>query len=180
MQPLVWIAVGILAGAFLSAVLSRFGSLRPSRHVGADPKTAAQEVEATLKKIGKWERAAVDRLIQRGAPRDPAAAFDEQMTFGQRVADRVALFGGSWTCLAALQAPVIMMSQNRQNMKDRVMASHDYEVNLRAEMEIQTLHARFDDLRQRDWAELVVMQQRQIELLECIVRDMAARGGQPG
>ena len=216
MLPLVWIAVGMLAGAFLSALLSRFSSLRPSHPVGADPKTAAEEVEATLKKIGKWERAAVDRLIQRGAPRDPAAAFDEQMTFGQRVADRVAQFGGSWTfiglflfmmavwmtvnvlegkpfdpfpfillnlvlsCLAALQAPVIMMSQNRQNMKDRLMASHDYEVNLRAEMEIHTLHARFDDLRERDWAALVAMQQRQIELLESIVRDVTGRGGRPG
>ena len=178
MQPLFWIAVGILAGAFLFAVFGRLGSSKPSRPAGADPKTAAQEVEATLKKIGKWERAAIDRLIQRGAPRNPAAAFDEQMTFGQRIADRVAKFGGSWTfiglflfimavwmtvnslerkpfdafpfillnlvlsCLAALQAPVIMMSQNRQSLKDRLMASHDYEVNLRAEMEIQTLHAR--------------------------------------
>src|SRR2546425_8715105 len=82
MQPFVWIAVGTLAGAFLSAVLGRFGSLKSTRPVGADARTAAQEVEATLKKIGKWERAAIDRLIQRGAPRNPAAAFEEQMTFG--------------------------------------------------------------------------------------------------
>src|SRR5437660_1531429 len=55
------------------------------------------------------------------------------------------------SCLAALQAPVIMMSQNRQALKDRLMASNDYEVNLRSEMEIQGLHARFDQLRERDW-----------------------------
>ena len=216
MQPLVWIAIGMLSGAFLSALFGRRVTAAAARSSGADPKTAAQELEATLDKIGKWERAAVERLITRGAPRDPIAAFEGKMTFGQRVADRVAQFGGSWTfiglflfmmavwmtvnalehkpfdpypfillnlllsCLAALQAPVIMMSQNRQSVRDRLMATHDYEVNLRAEMEIQTLHARFDDLRQRDWAELVVMQQRQIELLEGIVRDLAGRGGQAG
>ena len=206
MQPLIWIACGMLAGAFLSALFGRRGGVPSSGRSG--PRTAATEIEATLRKIGRWERAAVDRLIQRGVPPDPNAAFDEQMTFGQRIADRVAQFGGSWTfiglflfamavwmtinalerkpfdpypfillnlvlsCLAALQAPVIMMSQNRQSMKDRLMATHDYEVNLRAEMEIQTLHARFDELRERDWAALVVMQQRQIELLEDIVRDL--------
>lgn len=216
MQPLVWIAVGMLAGAFLSVLLARLGSLKPSRPAGADPGTAARELEATLGRIGKWERATVERLIRRGPPRDPAVAVEEQMTFGQRIADRVAMFGGSWTfiglflfmmavwmtvnalerkpfdpfpfillnlvlsCLAALQAPVIMMSQNRQAMKDRIMATHDYEVNLHAEMEIQTLHARFDELRERDWASLVAMQQRQLELLESIMRDLAGRGGQPG
>ena len=215
MQPLVWIAIGTLAGVFLSALFGRRSTAAAARSPGADPRTAAQELEATLEKIGNWERAAVERLIRRGAPRDPIAAFEGQMTFGQRIADRVAQFGGSWTfiglflfmmavwmtvnalehkpfdpypfillnlvlsCLAALQAPVIMMSQNRQSVKDRLMATHDYEVNLRSEMEIQTLHARFDDLRERDWAALVAMQQRQIELLECIMRDLAGRGGQP-
>src|SRR5262245_18100470 len=81
------------------------------------------------------------------------------------------------SCLAALQAPVIMMSQNRQAAKDRLMASNDYEVNLRSEMEIQSLHTRFDQLRERDWSDLVAMQQRQIELLESIVRDLAGKGG---
>src|SRR5262245_6627066 len=135
--------------------------------------------------------------------------------FGQRVDDRVAQFGGSWTfigifllimlvwmiinteakrhfdpypfillnlllsCLAALQAPVIMMSQNRQASKDRLMASSDYEVNLRAAMEIQSLLARFDELREQKWVELVAMQQRQIELLEGIVRGLPGGPGEP-
>ncbi|HYU20847.1 MAG TPA: DUF1003 domain-containing protein [Chloroflexota bacterium] len=125
-------------------------------------------------------------------------------TFGERVADSVARFGGSWTfififlavmllwvginslelllrpfdpfpfiflnlvlsCLAALQAPVIMMSQNRQTTRDRIAAEHDYEVNLKAELEIEELHQKMDVMREDQWAELARMQQHQIALLE--------------
>lgn len=68
--------------------------------------------------------------------------------------------------VAGLQAPVIMMSQNRQEAKDRIRADHDYEVNLKAEMEIEQLHEKLDMLREKQWNELVEMQQRQITLLE--------------
>ena len=131
--------------------------------------------------------------------------FEESLTLGQRLADRIAVFGGSWTfillflatlvswivlntvvlsrvgkpfdaypyiflnlilsMLAALQAPVIMMSQNRYAAKDRVAAAHDYEVNLKSELEILALHEKVDTLRERQWAELVAMQQEQIRLL---------------
>lgn len=132
------------------------------------------------------------RLLERlaaAAPvsRDAASDFSEQLTFGQRMADRVAAFGGSWTfigiffaCLvawvvlnsillvrvggvfdpypyillnlflsmiAALQAPIIMMSQNRQAAHDRLDAALDYQVNLKAELEIARLHERLDELR---------------------------------
>jgi uncharacterized membrane protein len=144
--------------------------------------------------------------------------FDQQLTFGQRVADRVAAFGGSWTfigmfllvmlmwmiwnsedvrrfdpypfillnlvlsCLAALQAPVIMMSQNRQSAKDRLDARTDFEVNVRAEAEITRLHAKFDELRERDWVDLVEMQKRQILLLEDALQRLVkeARGPDAG
>jgi uncharacterized membrane protein len=59
------------------------------------------------------------------------------------------------SCLAALQAPIIIMSQNRQAVKDRLDAQHDYEVNLKAEMEIMALHVKLDELRERQWAELM-------------------------
>jgi uncharacterized membrane protein len=131
--------------------------------------------------------------------------FAESMTLGQRVADRVASFGGSWpfififlgvlicwiilnsiilfhlhrsfdpypyillnlvlSMLAAIQAPVIMMSQNRQVAKDRLDASHDYEVNLKAELEISRLHDKVDDIRERKWEGLLEIQQKQIEML---------------
>jgi uncharacterized membrane protein len=167
------------------------------------------DLESQIRKLGEYERRAVDRLLRPHiGEKPPNEAFEDQMTFGQRIADKVASFGGSWTfigifllfmlvwmivntvskshwdpfpfillnlvlsCLAAMQAPVIMMSQNRQSAKDRLMAAHDYEVNLRTEVELGKLHARFDELRDRDWQELVVMQQRQIELLESIIRDL--------
>ena len=131
-------------------------------------------------------------------------------SLGQRAADRVAAFGGSWTfvglfvgavvlwmaangvllasrgatfdpypyillnlflsMLAAIQAPVILMSQNRQSEKDRLGAAHDYEVNLKAELEIMLLHDKIDQLRQTQWAELLQMQQRQLELLALLAQ----------
>jgi uncharacterized membrane protein len=68
--------------------------------------------------------------------------------------------------LAALQAPVIMMSQNRQGARDRLDAAQDYEVNLKAEMEIRALHEKLDVAREADWSELVRLQQVQIEMLQ--------------
>ena len=67
--------------------------------------------------------------------------------------------------IAALQAPVIMMSQNRQATTDRQMAAHDYEVNLKAEIEIMALHEKMDALRTEQLAALLVKQQQQIDLL---------------
>ena len=133
----------------------------------------------------------------------------EKLTFGQRLADRVASFGGSWTfilifafillawvglnsfilirwhdsfdpypyillnlflsMLAAVQAPVILMSQNRQAMKDREQALHDYEVNLKAELEIMALHEKLDALREQQWTELLSIQQEQIRMLGRLV-----------
>src|SRR5260370_38103946 len=72
--------------------------------------------------------------------------------------------------LAALQAPVIMMSQNRQAAKDRLDAQHDYEVNLKAEMEIMALHTKLDELRQAQWDELLRLQRAQLELLQELKR----------
>lgn len=145
--------------------------------------------------------------ISRNINRD----FEDKLTFGQRVADKVASFGGSWTfiiifaalllswiilnsfilarrgdsfdpypyillnlflsMLAAIQAPIIMMSQNRQAAKDRLDAAHDYEVNLKAELEILSLHEKLDELRESKWAELIMMQQEQIRLLTQLLED---------
>ena len=132
------------------------------------------------------EEAHVLETIQQRVPisRDAADVADERATVGERLADRVAAVGGSWSfiigfgvvlvawmllnsevlanfrhafdpypyiflnlmlsMLAAIQAPVIMMSQNRQAAKDRLAASLDYEVNLRAELEILRLHQKID------------------------------------
>lgn len=134
--------------------------------------------------------------------------FHEKMTLGQRLADQVAAFGGSWTfiiifavvlaawvlvntwilprsdifdpypfiflnlilsMLAAIQAPVIMMSQNRQTSKDRLAAANDYEVNLKAELEIMNLHEKLDDIRMRQLETLLTQQTEQITQLKSIL-----------
>ena len=131
------------------------------------------------------------------------AEFEQKWTFGERLADRIATFGGSWaflicfgvflllwismnsfvllwrprdpypfiflnlilSCLAAIQAPVIMMSQNRQEAKDRIRSQHDYQVNLKAELEIRHLHEKMDHLLSHQWERLVQIQELQLELL---------------
>lgn len=143
------------------------------------------------------ERHVIERVAKRLAvSRDVSSSFEESRSFGERLADRIAVFGGSWTFImlfagavvlwiaintallfrpgsepfdpypfillnlflslvAAIQAPIIMMSQNRQAAKDRLQASHDYEVNLKAEIEIMALHEKMDELRQRDIQDLI-------------------------
>ncbi|SDB85768.1 DUF1003 domain-containing protein [Williamwhitmania taraxaci] len=135
---------------------------------------------------------------------------DDQQTFtiGQRIADKVASFGGSWkfiisfgvfifiwitanilwlfnkgfdpypfillnlilSCLAALQAPVIMMSQNRQEEKDRDRSKKDYMINLKSELEIRSLHEKVDHFIMDQQQELLEMQKNQIELLNDILK----------
>lgn len=74
------------------------------------------------------------------------------------------------SCLAAIQAPVIMMSQNRQESRDRLRAEHDYQINLKAELEIRNLHEKFDHLLHRQWEKLMEIQQIQMDLMEESVR----------
>jgi len=166
-------------------------------------------------KLTAKERRVVDAILERATlSRNASLELNEQRTLGQRVADRVAVFGGSWTfillflavlaawvgvnsgilagarrafdpypfiflnlllsMIAALQAPVIMMSQNRQAMLDRAHAEADYEVNLKAEIEIRHLHEKLDELREARWAELVRQQESQIAMLTQLV---ASKGG---
>jgi uncharacterized membrane protein len=163
-------------------------------------------------KLGKKEQHVVHHLAERThISQNVTKDFSEQMTFGQKLADKVALFGGSWTfisifavvlivwiilnsfilvnysksfdpypyillnlflsMLAAIQAPIIMMSQNRQAYKDRLSAEHDYEVNLKSELEIMTLHEKIDLLREKQWGELISIQQEQLKLLGKLTKE---------
>jgi uncharacterized membrane protein len=74
------------------------------------------------------------------------------------------------SCLAALQAPVIMMSQNRQEAKDRLRSEHDYRINLKAELEIRHLHEKVDHLLLHQWERLTELQQLQLDLLNEVVK----------
>jgi uncharacterized membrane protein len=134
--------------------------------------------------------------------------FEQKLTLGDRMADRLAEYAGSWrfitvffglllawivlnsflllfrpfdpypfillnlvlSCLAAIQAPIIMMSQNRQESKDRLRAEHDYLVNLKAELEIRHLHEKLDHLLMNQWQRLLEIQEIQMELMGELTR----------
>jgi uncharacterized membrane protein len=162
----------------------------------------------------KGELSAIEREIVKSfeeeelVSKDVDAEFERRLTMGERMADRVADFGGSWkfiglfagvlvlwiimntlvllyrpfdpypfillnlvlSCIAAIQAPVIMMSQNRQEAKDRQRARHDYQVNLKAEVEIRNLHEKIDHLIFKQWQRLLEIQEIQMDLLEDILK----------
>ncbi len=144
------------------------------------PAAAKQFMSAIIERLR-----GADELLSRVRIRNVNDIADEKVTMGERLADAVARFGGSWTfiiwfgvflvawaavntvwffasppdpypytflnlilsCIAALQAPVIMMSQNRQASKDRLQADQDYQVNIKAEFAIQQLHRKLDEMR---------------------------------
>lgn len=138
--------------------------------------------------------------------------YGQGLTFGQRLSDRLAAFGGSWvfimifgavllvwitintiglmsrpfdpypyillnlvlSCVAAIQAPVIMMSQNRQESKDRLRSEHDYRVNLKAELEIRHLNTKMDQLLHHQWARLMEIQRVQMGMMDQLARKQVA------
>ena len=152
------------------------------------PKSDFREAAARWfgpgERLGEAQQRALSRALERRPlSHDTNEAFSEKLSFGDRVADKVATFGGSWSFIiislmllalwtganlwllrepfdpypfiflnlllsmvAALQAPVIMMSQNRQSAKDRLAASLDYETNLRAELDILRVHHKLDHI----------------------------------
>jgi len=209
---LFWIATGIVIGLGIG------WASRPAMGHALAPATsggtgAAPDPSALLAGLGELERRVFTHVLHRKrTSRDTTAEFEAELSLGERLADRIATFGGSWTficafmavlfawiaynlerpasfdpypfillnlvlsCLAALQAPVIMMSQNRMSAKDRLDARHDYEVNLKAEMEITQIHAKLDELQQRAWQDLLELQQRQLDCLHRIERREGTEG----
>ena len=138
--------------------------------------------------------------------KDTALEYEQQLTFGEKLADKVATFAGSWrfigfatgiiviwiainatallirpydpypfillnlvlSCIAALQAPIIIMSQNRQAERDRMRAQEDYKVNLKAELEIRHLSDKIDHILTKQWERMINIMQIQMELMEDI------------
>jgi len=184
-----WVPDGYICRADLDGYRARLVS-----EVLESGVAEADSIEATVaKSIAEQE------MVSRNLNEE----FDTRVSFGQRLADRMASFGGSWTfiilfavvlvawitintaalltkpfdpfpyiflnlilsCIAAIQAPVIMMSQNRQEEKDRLRAEHDYRVNLKAEFEIRSLHEKIDHMLVHQWQRLMEIQQLQTDLL---------------
>jgi uncharacterized membrane protein len=133
------------------------------------------------------------------------AEYEQRISLGDRLSDRLAAYGGSWkfiisffgiliiwialnstalfyrkafdpfpfillnlvlSCLAAIQAPIILMSQNREEAKDRLRSEYDYRVNLKAEIEIRYLHQKLDHFLEKEWQTLLQIQQIQTELMK--------------
>jgi len=168
--------------------------------------------EFLVKEVGELsdlEKTVLNSLTENTTLTDKIDGEEGQiLTVGQRVADKVATFGGSWTfiisfgvfiliwiaanvvwlanksfdpypfillnlilsCLAALQAPVIMMSQNRQEEKDRERAKKDYMINLKSELEIRTLHEKIDHFIMDQQQELLELQKVQIDIMTNILK----------
>lgn len=164
----------------------------------------------------KGEIAVIDRDVMEAIKNNSILSeniqdeIEAELTFGQRLADKVAAFGGSWTfiitffsfillwmliniwflatkpfdpfpfillnlilsCLAAIQAPIIMMSQNRQEQKDRQRGEHDYKINLKAELEIKLLSEKIDHLLVHQNKKLLEIQEVQTDYLEDLMKEM--------
>ena len=158
--------------------------------------------------LGKLEEEVLESLRDNELlSKDIDEETESHSTLGNRLADRIATFGGSWkfiiifaviifswifvntfilivrpfdpypfillnlvlSSVAALQAPIIMMSQNRQESRDRLRASYDYQINLKAELEIRQLHQKIDHLLSNQWEGLLEIQEIQLEMLKELI-----------
>jgi uncharacterized membrane protein len=211
LRPLASISAGVA-----DALRAGHGALPPDGLVCRDDLARYRRMhverllEAERGELSELDRAVLASLeAGETVAEDTLAAYVGRRGFGERAADAMASFGGSWTfiltfctvlvvwmavnvtaalggafdpypfillnlmlsCIAALQAPVIMMSQRRQEAKDRLRAENDYKVNLKAELEIRHLHEKFDHQLARQWERLAEIQRIQIEMLEEMAGD---------
>jgi uncharacterized membrane protein len=205
----------MLRPALIDTIKKHDATWGPSRMICVDclDLFRSEYVEDALKEevgeLSKLEQEVIDSLTeQETLTENINRAFEKSITFGQRIADRVAAFGGSWifigsfflllaawigvnslatllgpfdpypyillnlmlSCLAAMQAPIIMMSQNRIEARDRLRSENDYQVNLKAELEIRHLHEKLDVLLKHQWQKLLEIQQIQMDFMKELMR----------
>jgi uncharacterized membrane protein len=161
--------------------------------------------------LSDFEKEVLDSIVDRDIlSKDVDASYETKISWGERLSDKIAQFGGSWpfiiifflfivtwmainviilanrsfdpypfillnlvlSCIAAVQAPVIMMSQNRQEDKDRIRSMHDYQINLKAEVEIRRLHDKMDHLLKQQGMRMLEIQQIQLEMMEEISKNL--------
>lgn len=204
------IPIGSVRKAITEEILHDFPAYLPQNYIcQADlGKYRMQYVHSSLKsekgEVSDLEYELIKSMQQHELiTKDVDTNLEQEWTFGERLADKIATFGGSWTflicfaiflaiwiiintvvmaahpadpypfillnlilsCIAAIQAPVIMMSQNRQETKDRLRSENDYQINLKAELEIQHLHEKIDHLLLHQWDRLAEIQEMQLDLL---------------
>jgi uncharacterized membrane protein len=200
-------------------------TLDVSGYVGIDElnkariKHAKNMAERELDEMVDLKRQVAESLIRQEAITENIdKEFDAKATAGEKLADKVAAFGGSWkfiiifgvllvlwmgvnsvallmkpfdpfpfiflnlvlSCLAAIQAPVIMMSQNRQEARDRMRGESDFKTNLKAELEIQHINEKIDKLINDQWKHLLEIQEMQMEMIEELTKNQSAKGETPG
>jgi len=174
-------------------------------------KSISEYLAKEIGELSELEKTVLTSVTNNNTLTDKIEGEENQtVKIGQRIADKVASFGGSWTfiisfalfialwisvnvywffnkgfdpypfillnlilsCLAALQAPVIMMSQNRQEEKDRERAKKDYMINLKSELEVRTLHEKIDHFIMDQQQELLELQKTQIEMMSDILKQI--------
>jgi uncharacterized membrane protein len=210
-EPLVF---GTIRPAIAQAILAEHPELTADstvcrKHLVAYRSRYIEEMLARERgEFSELERQVLESVAREAIiSKDVEAAWDDRRSTGERAADVVADFGGSWnfiglffamlviwmgynvwaatravfdpypfillnlvlSCLAAIQAPIIMMSQKRQEAKDRLRSENDYRVNLKAELEIRNLHEKVDHLITRQWERLAEIQQIQLEMMQDLV-----------
>ena len=198
-------------------ILIEFPNFTKDSYINMDELNTYRRLYLTsLITLEKKEIAAIDTDVMEAIKNNSILSENIQdekearLTFGQKLADKVAAFGGSWTfiitffsfilvwisiniwfltskpfdpfpfillnlilsCLAAIQAPIIMMSQNRQEQKDRIRGEHDYKINLKAELEIKLLGEKIDHLLVHQNKKLLEIQEIQTDYLEDLIKQV--------
>lgn len=206
----------IRSGIYLS-IANDHPDFTPEKYISLDELNFYRKVYLTkLVEQEKGELAMIDMEVLKAIKENSILSEniqddkESQLTFGEKISDKIAGFGGSWTfiisfftfilgwifiniwilkhrsfdpypfillnlilsCIAAIQAPIIMMSQNRQEQKDRMRAEHDYKINLKAELEIKLLSEKIDHLLVHQSKKLLEIQQVQADYLEDILNHM--------
>jgi len=214
------VPVDLIRDSLLPTLKEVCPNLDPAGYVGMDELNKARikhaqdmtKDESSL--LVDLKRQVADSLLQQETiTKNSENEFDAKATRGEKIADKVAAFGGSWTfitifavilfcwmagnttlvlakpfdpypyiflnlvlsCLAAIQAPVIMMSQNRSEARDRMRGENDYKTNLKAEIEIQIINEKLDKLLNDQWKHLLEIQQMQMEMIEELTKHREAQ-----
>lgn len=206
----------LISKPVLSLIREEYPEINQNNHIAlSELNSYRQKYILSYLSKGSGELNNLESIVQQSLNDDESivSKLNDEIntyTFGQRIADKVATFGGSWTfiilfaviilfwigantyllnnhgfdpypfillnlvlsCLAALQAPIIMMSQNRQEEKDRERARNDYMVNLKSELEIRMLHEKIDHLMLHQQQELIEVQKVQMDMMSDILRQL--------
>ena len=211
------VAGSAINGAIVAVIQAAYPEFKPNMQLSVNELNAfrknylSQLMSKQIGELSRLEENVLTAMTDRSTLSEKPGGDDvSDLTLGQRLADKVATFGGSWSfiltflffmavwiaanvyllgekpfdpypfillnlilsCIASLQAPIIMMSQNRQEEKDRERAKKDYMINLKSELEIRLLHEKIDHLIIHQQQELLEIQQLQIDMKNDILESV--------